>query len=158
MVISFKINGRDCTVDVPPAMRLLDLLRDRLGLTGTKEGCGEGECGACTVIIDGDAVNSCLVLASQVRGREITTVEGLARDGELDVLQKSFLDGGAVECGFCTPGMLLSAKALLMKNPAPAEEEIRAALAGNMCRCAGYAKVVAAVRAAASKVQCAGEG
>jgi len=130
-------------------MRLLDLLRDELGLTGTKEGCAEGECGACTVIIDGEAVNSCLVLASQVRGKEIITVEGLGEDGKLDILQQKFLEHSAVECGFCTPGMLMSAKALFMKNPHPTEEEIRLAIAGNLCRCSGYSQIVAAVKDAA---------
>lgn len=149
MRIEFKINGQSCCLEADPTLRLLDLLRDRLGLTGTKEGCGEGECGACTVIVDGQAVNSCLVLAPQVRGREVITVEGLAADGQLDVLQQKFLEHSAVECGFCTPGMLMSAKALLMKNPRPSEEEIRLALAGNLCRCAGYTQIVKAVKAAA---------
>lgn len=152
MLIEFKVNGNLYKMDVCPTMRLLDLLRDELGLTGTKEGCGEGECGACTVIIDGDAVNSCLVLACQIRGREIITVEGLSEDGELDLLQKKFLEHSAVECGFCTPGMLMSAKALLMKTPHPSEEEIRLAIAGNLCRCSGYSKIVDAIKdTAASK-------
>jgi len=147
--IKFRLNGEDRALEVAPAERLLDLLRDRLGLTGTKEGCGEGECGACTVLLDGRAVNACLVLAFQVRGREITTVEGLAPDGELTVLQKKFLEHGAVQCGYCTPGMLMAARALLLKNPSPSEAEIRSALAGNLCRCAGYAQIVRAVREAA---------
>lgn len=146
MLIEFKVNGKSYSIDVCPTMRLLDLLRDELGLTGTKEGCAEGECGACTVIIDGEAVNSCLVLAPQIRGKEVMTVEGLAEDGELDLLQQKFLEHSAVECGFCTPGMLMSAKALLMKNPHPTEEEIRLALAGNLCRCSGYSKIVEAVK------------
>ncbi|CEO87636.1 MAG: (2Fe-2S)-binding protein [Syntrophaceticus schinkii] len=149
MLIQFKVNGKSYSIDVCPTMRLLDLLRDELGLTGTKEGCAEGECGACTVIIDGEAVNSCLVLASQVRGKEIITVEGLGEDGKLDILQQKFLEHSAVECGFCTPGMLMSAKALLMKNPHPTEEEIRLAIAGNLCRCSGYSQIVAAVKDAA---------
>jgi carbon-monoxide dehydrogenase small subunit len=148
MQIEFKLNGKACRLEAPATIRLLDLLRDRLGLTGTKEGCGEGECGACTVILDGQAVNSCLVLAPQVRGREVITVEGLSADGELDILQQKFLEHAAVECGYCTPGMLMSAKALLMKNPHPSEEEIRLALAGNLCRCAGYAQIVEAVKEA----------
>ncbi len=150
MQIEFKVNGKSCSLDICPTMRLIDLLRDELGLTGTKEGCGEGECGACTVIIDGEAVNSCLVLAPQVRGKEIITVEGLAGDGELDSLQQKFIEHSAVECGFCTPGMLMSAKALLMKNPHPSEEEIRQALAGNLCRCSGYSKIIEAVKDVAS--------
>lgn len=149
MLIQFKVNGKSYSIDVCPTMRLLDLLRDELGLTGTKEGCAEGECGACTVIIDGEAVNSCLVLASQVRGKEIITVEGLGEDGKLDILQQKFLEHSAVECGFCTPGMLMSAKALFMKNPHPTEEEIRLAIAGNLCRCSGYSQIVAAVKDAA---------
>lgn len=149
MLIEFKLNGKLYSQDVCPTMRLVDLLRNQLGLTGTKEGCGEGECGACTVILDGQAVNSCLVLAPQIRGREVITVEGLATDGELDILQQKFLEHAAVECGYCTPGMLMSAKALLMKNPRPNEAEIRLALAGNLCRCAGYAQIVRAVKAAA---------
>jgi len=149
MLIEFKVNGKSYQIDICPSMRLIDLLRDELGLTGTKEGCGEGECGSCTVIMDGKAVNSCLVPAPQVDGKEIITVEGLAQDRQLDLLQQKFLEHSAVECGFCTPGMLMSAKALLMKNPHPTEEEIRTAIAGNLCRCAGYAKIVAAIKAAA---------
>ena len=149
MLIEFKVNGKSYQIDVCPSMRLIDLLRDELGLTGTKEGCGEGECGSCTVIMDEKAVNSCLVLAPQVAGKEIITVEGLAEDGQLDSLQQKFLEHSAVECGFCTPGMLTSAKPHLMKNPHPTDEEIRTAIAGNLCRCAGYAKIVAAIKAAA---------
>ena len=147
-------------LDVPPAMRLIDLLRDELGLIGTKEGCSQGECGACTVLVDGKAVDSCLVLAVQVRDREVLTVEGLASDGELDVLQRTFLDHvGAVQCGFCTPGMLMSAKALLLAEPDPTEAQIRSALAGNLCRCTGYSAIVRAVKQAAARdateaVQC----
>ena len=149
MLIEFKVNGKSYQIDICPSMRLIDLLRDELGLTGTKEGCGEGECGSCTVIMDGKAVNSCLVPAPQVDGKEIITVEGLAQDRQLDLLQQKVLEHSAVECGFCTPGMLMSAKALLMKNPHPTDEEIRTAIAGNLCRCAGYAKIVAAIKAAA---------
>lgn len=149
MLIKFKVNGKSYNIDVCPSIRLIDLLRDELELTGTKEGCGEGECGSCTVIMDGKAVNSCLVLAPQVDGKEIITVEGLAEDEQLDLLQQKFLEHSAVECGFCTPGMLMSAKALLMRNPHPTDEEIRTAIAGNLCRCAGYSKVVAAIKAAA---------
>lgn len=148
MQIDFKLNGKNGSIDICPTMRLVDLLRDSLGLTGTKEGCAEGECGACTVIMDGVAVNSCLVLALQVRGREIITIEGMARDGELDILQQKFLEHTAVQCGYCTPGMLMSAKALLMTNPHPSEDEIRLALAGNLCRCTGYSKIVESVQEA----------
>jgi len=148
MQIDFKLNGKNVSIDICPTMRLVDLLRDSLGLTGTKEGCAEGECGACTVIMDGVAVNSCLVLALQVRGREIITIEGMARDGELDILQQKFLEHTAVQCGYCTPGMLMSAKALLMTNPHPSEDEIRLALAGNLCRCTGYSKIVESVQEA----------
>lgn len=149
MLIDFKVNGKSYHLDVCPSMRLIDLLRDELGLTGTKEGCGEGECGSCTVIMDEKAVNSCLVLAPQISGKEIITVEGLAEDGQLDLLQQKFIEHSAVECGFCTPGMLMSAKALLMKNPHPTDEEIRTAIAGNLCRCSGYSKIVEAIKAAA---------
>jgi carbon-monoxide dehydrogenase small subunit len=149
--IRLNINGIEYNIDTDPGRRLLDVLREELGLTGTKEGCGEGECGACTVIIDGQAVNSCLVMAGQAEGKEILTVEGLEKDGELDTLQKAFINNGAVQCGFCTPGMLMSSKALLMNNPQPSEEEIRIAIAGNLCRCTGYTKIVAAIKEAAAQ-------
>jgi carbon-monoxide dehydrogenase small subunit len=145
------VNGMTYEVEAPPTARLLDVLRDQLGLTGTKEGCAEGECGACTVIVDGKAVNSCVTLAVQARGSEVITVEGLAQDGELDILQQKFVEYGAVQCGFCTPGMLMSAKALLMRNPVPSEQDIRTALAGNLCRCTGYSAIVSAVRAASGR-------
>jgi carbon-monoxide dehydrogenase small subunit len=148
MRLSFEVNGVRRELDVDPAARLIDVLRDELGLTGTKEGCGEGECGACTVLIDDRAVDSCLVIAAQVRDKRVLTVEGLARDGELDVLQQQFIDHGAVQCGFCTPGMLMSAKALLLAHPQPTERQIRVALAGNLCRCTGYGAIIAAVTAA----------
>lgn len=151
MKISFVLNRKSYEMDIEPTLRLIDLLRDELHLTGTKEGCGEGECGACTVIINGDAVNSCLVLALQIRGKEVLTVEGLEGLGELDTLQKSFMQNGAVQCGYCTPGMLMSAKALLMKNPHPTEEEIRVAMAGNLCRCTGYTKIIKAVKEASEQ-------
>lgn len=133
-------------MNVPSTMRLVDLLRDELGLIGTKEGCGEGECGACTVILNGKAVNSCLVLVPQIRGQEITTIEALEQDGQLDKLQASFINNSAVQCGYCTPGMLLSAKALLMANPHPTEEEIKTSIAGNLCRCTGYNKIIKAIK------------
>ncbi|MGE5632695.1 MAG: (2Fe-2S)-binding protein [Caulobacteraceae bacterium] len=145
-MVEFIVNGNPYRMDIDPGKRLLDVLREDLGLTGTKEGCGEGECGACTVIMDGIAVNSCLVMAAQIRGKEIITVEGLEKDGKLDELQEAFIRNGAVQCGYCTPGMLMSCKALLMKNPHPTEEEIRIAISGNLCRCTGYTKIVAAVR------------
>lgn len=153
MKIDFKVNGRDYSLEVREDMRLLDFLREELKLTGTKEGCGEGECGACTVIIDGKAVNSCLVLVPEIDGREVITVEGLERDGRLHPLQESFIEKGAVQCGFCTPGMLMSAKALLDRNPDPSDEEIMEAIEGNLCRCTGYYKIVQAIRAAAEKLK-----
>jgi carbon-monoxide dehydrogenase small subunit len=147
--IKTEINRRFYELSVPPNMTLLDLLRNELGLTGTKRGCGIGQCGACTVLLDGDAVNSCLVLAPQADGRGIMTVEGLAEDGVLHPLQKSFIDHGAVQCGFCTPGLLMSAKALVDKNRHPSEEEIREAISGNLCRCTGYIQIIEAIKEAA---------
>ncbi|MEI6451390.1 MAG: (2Fe-2S)-binding protein [Actinomycetes bacterium] len=148
MRLSLNVNGMEHELDVRPTARLIDVLRLQLGLTGVKEGCSEGECGACTVIVDDKAVNSCLVLAAQARGKKVLTVEGLAGDDGLDLLQRMFIEHGAVQCGYCTPGMLMSAKALLMADPHPTEEAIRLALAGNLCRCTGYTTIVAAVRAA----------
>ena len=136
--IKVKVNGEEYKLQVAANLRLVDLLRDKLGLIGTKEGCGEGECGACTVIIDGETANSCLVLAAQVDGSEITTIEALGNEDKLHPLQQSFIDNGAVQCGFCTPGMILSAKNLLDHNPQPSEEEIKRGLSGNICRCTGY--------------------
>ena len=149
MRISFTVNGRAVERDVREDERLLDLIRDDLQLTGTKEGCGEGECGACTVLIDGKAIASCLVLAPQVDGKEILTVEGLAPGEELHPIQRAFVEKGAVQCGFCTPGFIMSTYALLSTNPDPSDEEIMAALEGNLCRCTGYAKILDAVRYAA---------
>ncbi len=151
MELLLTVNGSLYEVDVRPTARLLDVLREDLGLTGTKEGCAEGECGACTVLVDGKAVASCVMLAVQARGKEVVTVEGLARDGELDLLQQKFVEYGAVQCGFCTPGMLMSAKALLMANPVPSDQDIRVALAGNLCRCTGYSAIIAAVKAASGQ-------
>jgi carbon-monoxide dehydrogenase small subunit len=145
------INGRAYSLSIFPHQTLLELLRDELGLTGTKCGCEIGECGACTVLLDGEAVNACLVLAPQVDRREILTVEGLKRGHGLDPLQESFMDHDAVHCGFCTPGMLLSAKALLDANPRPDEKEIRLAISGNLCRCTGYVQIVEAIESAAKK-------
>lgn len=149
MKLCFTLNDQAIAIDCDPAMTLLDLLRETLHLTGTKKSCGVGECGACTVIVDGEPVNACLFLAGQAAGRTIYTVEGLQQDGELSRLQKAFLEQHAVQCGFCTPGMLMSAKALLLRDPHPTEAEIRRALSGNLCRCTGYDSIVHAVQAAA---------
>lgn len=146
MLLECSINGREIKKEINPFLRLIDFLRDDMGLTGVKEGCGEGECGACTVIADGEAVTSCTMFAGQIYGKEIITIEGIDNDGELDALQKSFVQNGAVQCGFCTPGMILSCKALLMKNPHPSEEEIKHAIEGNLCRCTGYQKIIKAVK------------
>lgn len=148
-LMTFNINGQTREIEADPSMRLIDLIRDGFGLTGTKEGCSEGECGACTIILDGKAVTSCILLAGQTEGHEIITVEGVSRDHELTRLQQAFVDYGAIQCGFCTPGMLLSAKALLDSNPHPTMEEIQIALSGNLCRCTGYKKIFEAVEAAA---------
>lgn len=153
MNISFFVNGEPVTLNVAPQKRLIDILREDLLLTGCKEGCGEGECGACTVILDGQAVHACLTNAIQLQGSRVLTIEGLSRSGELDLLQECFLSECVVQCGFCTPGMILSAKALLMKNPQPSEEEIREGLSGNICRCSGYVQVVRAVKKAAKRME-----
>jgi aerobic carbon-monoxide dehydrogenase small subunit len=145
------LNGKPIDLQIEPHLTLLQVLRDQLMLTGTKEACGTGDCGACTVLVDGQPICSCLKLAVEVEGREILTVEGLGTEDALDPLQQAFIDAGALQCGFCTPGMLLSAKALLMKNPNPSEAEIRTALAGNLCRCTGYDKIVRAVQLAAKE-------
>ncbi|MFZ5967508.1 MAG: (2Fe-2S)-binding protein [Bacillota bacterium] len=146
--IKLTINNQHYEVEVEEDLRLLDLLRDKLHLTGTKEGCGEGECGACTVIMNGKTVNSCMVLAFQGDGSSITTIEGVAGEAGLHPIQRAFLDAGAVQCGFCTPGMVLSAKALLDEKPEPTRDEIREAISGNLCRCTGYNKIVDAVEKA----------
>lgn len=145
-LVNLEINGKTVELAVEDHQLLLDLIRDKVGLTGTKEGCGTGECGACTVLIDGEPFTSCLVLAVEVNGKKITTIEGLASDGILDPLQDSFIKNGAVQCGFCTPGMILSAKALLNRIPKPTERDIRKAIAGNLCRCTGYGKIVKAIQ------------
>ena len=147
-IIRLKVNGEDCEALVKPNTTLLDFIRNGLGLTGTKKGCDEGDCGACTVLLNGKPVNSCLVLALEANGKEVLTIEGLGQEGKLDPLQRAFIDKGAVQCGFCSPGMILSAKALLAENPKPTEDEVRSAIAGNLCRCTGYAKIVEAVLAA----------
>jgi aerobic carbon-monoxide dehydrogenase small subunit len=156
MKLAFRLNGKNTVLDVSGDERLIDLLRERLGLPGTKEGCGKGECGACTVLLDGAPICSCLVLSSQIVGREITTIEGLVRGDELHPVQAAFADAGAVQCGFCTPGIVLSAVALLDKNPEPSRVEIRKALAGNLCRCTGYKKIFEAVELAAKNMKRSG--
>jgi len=143
--ISLIINGTEEQLQVPSNMTLLHALRDKLGFTGTKNGCEAGECGACTVLVDGEPMNSCLVLAVELNGREITTVEGLAENGKLSPLQQAFADLNAVQCGYCTPGMLMSATALLSRNPHPSEVDIQEALVGNLCRCTGYQRIIDAV-------------
>ena len=143
--ISLIINGTEEQLQVPSNMTLLHALRDKLGFTGTKNGCEAGECGACTVLVDGEPMNSCLVLAVELNGREITTVEGLAENGKLTPLQQAFADLNAVQCGYCTPGMLMSATALLRRNPHPSEVDIQEALVGNLCRCTGYQRIIDAV-------------
>lgn len=145
--VSFVINGKREEREIHPNISLLDLLRDHLGLTGTKKGCEIGECGTCTVIVDGKPVNACLVLAPKVDGKEIITIEGIGEEGKLHPLQKAFLTHGAVQCGFCTPGMILAAKALLDRNPHPSREEIKDAISGNLCRCTGYLQIVEAIEA-----------
>ena len=149
--IRVTVNGTVETATVPSGMTLLEFLRERLYLIGAKEGCGMGECGACTVILDGVPVTSCLVLAVEADGREVRTVEGEATDGELSALQRAFIAEGAVQCGFCTPGMIMSARALLQRNPHPSDPEIREAIAGNLCRCTGYEAIVRAIRRAAER-------
>jgi len=151
MTLHTTVNGRGVTAEIHTHLTLLDLLRETLGLTGTKRGCEVGECGACTVLLDGVAVNSCLVLAPQVEGRRITTVEGLAAGEKLTPLQEAFLDHDAVHCGFCTPGMLLSARDLLDHNPDPTEHDVRVAISGNLCRCTGYVQIVEAIQDAAER-------
>ncbi len=151
-IIQLIVNGETVEAAVEPNRTLLQFLRDDLGLTGTKHGCGLGDCGACTVIMDGKPVNSCLVLAVQAKGREVLTIEGLAENGVLHPIQQAFVDKGAIQCGFCTPGMILSAKALLDENPKADEKEIRTAISGNLCRCTGYQKIVEAVQEAAKAI------
>ena len=156
--ITVTVNGLKEYVDVPSHMTLLGMLRDKLALTGTKNGCEAGECGACTVLVDGKPVNSCMMLAVEVDGRQVTTVEGLASEGQWSRLQEAFVEHNAVQCGFCTPGVLISAHALLERNPHPTEGETRAALVGNLCRCTGYLRIVQAVQTAADRAAAEKEG
>jgi carbon-monoxide dehydrogenase small subunit len=152
--ISFILNGSEVKVTVDRHLRLIDVLRRTMGLTGTKEGCGEGECGACTVIVDGKAVNSCLYPAHEIEGKSVITIEGLhVHQHKLSKIQQAFVDQGAIQCGYCTPGMIMSAKALLDSNPNPSDEEIREALQGNLCRCTGYVQIVEAVKRVARQLK-----
>ena len=150
--LRFTLNGDPVEVEIDPHLTLLELLRDKLELLGTKEGCGMGECGSCTVLLDGKTINSCIFPAWEVEGRTVTTIEGLTdAQGNLHPIQKAFVEYGAIQCGFCTPGMVLSAKALLDENPKPTEEEIRNGIAGNLCRCTGYLQIVQAIKAASNQ-------
>lgn len=156
-LIKFKLNGEEVEHYAPLNRTLLKMLREDFDLTGAKEGCGAGECGACTVIMDGVAVNSCLVLAPEVDGHEITTIEGLATNGKLDPLQVAFINEAALQCGYCTPGMIMTAKVLLKNNPQPSEDEIKEGISGNLCRCTGYKKIIEAIQSAADKYQAENE-
>ena len=149
--IEFTLNGRRRQLDIEPNQLLMNLLRERLYMTGTKYGCGIGECGACTVLLDGEPVLSCLTLAVDIDGKEVTTIEGLSEGDEMDVVQEAYLEEGAVQCGFCTPGFIMTTKALLRENPDPTEEEIREYLKGHLCRCTGYVNIIKAVKKAAGK-------
>ncbi|MCA9518731.1 MAG: (2Fe-2S)-binding protein [Myxococcales bacterium] len=149
LAVTFTVNGVEKTVETLPMKRLLDVLREDLALTGTKEGCGEGECGACSVFVDGRLVNSCLIPALQVEGSRVDTIEGLARGGELHAVQRAFLEAGGAQCGICTPGMVLAAVDVLRKHPNPTDEQVREGLAGNLCRCTGYMKIFDSVMTAA---------
>lgn len=153
MKIAFKLNGEDRVIDVAPDRRVVDILREDLGLTGTKESCGTGDCGACTILVDGESRLSCLMLAAQLEGRRITAIEGLAEEEAAHPIQKAFAECGAVQCGFCIPGMALAAADLLTRNPNPTRTQIREGLAGNLCRCTGYQKIVDAVEAAVASIR-----
>ncbi|RLC78895.1 MAG: (2Fe-2S)-binding protein [Chloroflexi bacterium] len=150
--VSFILNGERVSVEVEPCETLAEVLRNKLGLTGTKIGCEEGECGACTVIVDGKAVTSCIYPAMKVEGARVETIEGLSKGGQLHPIQQAFIEHFAAQCGYCTPGFIMSAKALLDKNPHPSEEEIKEAIAGNLCRCTGYYQIIEAIKAAAEKL------
>ncbi len=152
VTIRLHVNGRERVWDVAPGETLLDVLR-REGLTGVKKGCGAGDCGACTVLLNGRAVNACLVVAAKAEGASLVTIEGISSDGELHPVQEAFLDAGAVQCGYCTPGMVLSAVALLTRNPDPTPDEIREAVSGNLCRCTGYVKQIEAIERAAARLR-----
>ena len=153
MKIAFKLNGIKQEIDCRPDRRVVDLLREELGYTGTKEACGSGECGACTILVDGVSKLSCLMLAAQLQGRSITTSEGMSLGKKLHPIQQAFVDKGAVQCGFCSPGMLMATVDLLQRNPAPDRQQIRAALSGNLCRCTGYQKIIDAVESAAAEMR-----
>ena len=152
-VMSFKINGMIFEEEIDHRRTLLEVLRENFGLLGTHKGCDEGQCGACTVLVDGKAVNSCLILAVGVQGKEITTIEGMAQGDKLHPIQEEFINAGAIQCGFCTPGMIMTAKAFLDKNPNPTENEIRNGLCGNLCRCTGYFQIIEAVSKAAERMR-----
>ena len=153
-IVRFRVNGGQTTVHVEPTKTLLDVLREDLFLTGTKRGCDSGECGACTVLLNGQAVNSCLILAAELDGKDVLTIEGLSKDRkELHPLQKAFIEKGGVQCGFCTPGLIMTAKALLDENPNPTEEEVRDGVSGNLCRCTGYSKIVEAILTAGEEIR-----
>ena len=158
ITVNFTLNGQPVSVETTPHRRLLDLLREDLRLTGTKEGCAVGECGACTVILDGKAVTSCLVLAASVEGSSVVTIEGVGENGRLDPIQEAILHNHALQCGFCTPGFVMSAKALLEENPDATVEEIRRAISGNLCRCTGYEQLTVAIYEAAQELKAAGKG
>ena len=153
MIIELIVNGTPRSVEITPSMRLLDMLRNVLGLTSVKEGCSEGECGACTVLLDGKAVTSCTVLAVQARGKSVVTIEGLSSDGALHPIQQAFVDHDAIQCGFCTPGMIMSAYALLKHTPSPTREEIQRGIEGNLCRCTGYLPIIDAIEDAARRMR-----
>lgn len=153
MLLEFKLNGKNIKIEVSPNRRLIDILREDLRMTGTKEGCGEGECGACTVIVDRKAIHSCLVLAISLMGKEVITIEGLEQNGELSIIQRAFIEEIAVQCGYCTTGMIMSTKALLLNKPDPTEEEIKVALSGNICRCSGYVQIIRAVKRSALEMR-----
>ena len=156
MIVTFILNGQPVSKDLDPSRRLIDVLREDFLLTGAKEGCGEGECGSCTILMDGLPVHACMVLAGQLDGHRLLTIEGLSASGELDILQQAFIENNAVHCGFCTPGMIMAAKGLLLQNPDPTEEEIRTAVSGNICRCSDYRQIVMAVKDAAARLRAQG--
>ncbi|WHH60481.1 (2Fe-2S)-binding protein [Petroclostridium sp. X23] len=145
MMVNFALNGKPVSIDAEPHWTLVDVLRDKFGLTGVKKGCETGECGACTILLNGDNVASCMLLIGQVENKEVTTIEGLSKEDYIDPIQKAFLEQGALQCGYCTPGMILTVKALLDKNPSPTREEIKQGISGNLCRCTGYEQIIEAI-------------